>query len=108
MERRLATEASLKRAERLEALGRLSGGIAHDFNNLLTVMHGESEMLELSSMRGKHFTQKETDHLSEIRRATERATALTSQLLAFSRQQPRTPVPVDVDDTVCHLESLLH
>ena len=107
MDKRLATEASLQRAERLEALGRLSGGIAHDFNNLLTVMHGESEMLELSATRGRHFSDKERDHLSEIRRATERATALTSQLLAFSRQQPRSPVPVEVDATVSHLESLL-
>ena len=107
MERRLATEASLQRAEKLEALGRLSGGIAHDFNNILTVLEGESELLELSA-DDERFNNDELANISAIRGATEKASALTSQLLAFSRQQPRAPEQVEVDTALARLQTILH
>ncbi len=107
MERRLLTEASLRRAEKLEALGRLSGGIAHDFNNILTVLQGESDLLNLSAEQGRQFSKTEQDNLQEIRRSTEKAAALTSQLLAFSRQQPGSPEHVDIDLALSKMQSML-
>ncbi len=67
----------------MEAVGRLAGGIAHDFNNLLTVILGFSEFLI------EQLPPDEAPHrdASEIRTAAQRATRLTKQLLAFSRQQ---------------------
>ncbi len=88
-ERRTAEDAlrrsgeAVQQAQRMEALGRLAGGIAHDFNNLLTVILGFSEFLI------EQLPEKDASHrdASEIRMAAQRATRLTKQLLAFSRQQ---------------------
>ena len=78
-----ASEHRLRHAQRMEAVGRLAGGIAHDFNNLLTVILGFSEFLieELPENGPAHRDA------TEIRMAAQRATRLTKQLLAFSRQQ---------------------
>lgn len=77
------SEQRLRHAQRMEAVGRLAGGIAHDFNNLLTVILGFSEFLI------EQLPPKEPAHrdATEIRTAAQRATRLTKQLLAFSRQQ---------------------
>src|SRR5690349_19780690 len=78
-----ASEHRLRHAQRMEAVGRLAGGIAHDFNNLLTVILGFSEFLieQLPASQPAHRDA------SEIRMAAQRASRLTRQLLAFSRQQ---------------------
>jgi two-component system cell cycle sensor histidine kinase/response regulator CckA len=76
-------EEQLRHAQKLEAVGRLSGGIAHDFNNLLGVMIGYSEDIESRVAPGDPLRKS----AEEIRKAGQRAAALTQQLLAFSRQQ---------------------
>jgi two-component system cell cycle sensor histidine kinase/response regulator CckA len=77
------SEQRLRHAQRMEAVGRLAGGIAHDFNNLLTVILGFSEFL-IEQLPPGHPAHRDA---TEIRTAAQRATRLTKQLLAFSRQQ---------------------
>ncbi len=76
-------EEQLRQSQKMEAVGRLAGGIAHDFNNLLMVMRGN---LELARETVAHDPEAAED-LLEISRAVDRAAALTSQLLTFSRQK---------------------
>lgn len=81
-ERELAVR--MHQSEKMESIGRLAGGVAHDFNNLLTVINGGLD-LALEELDGTDT--KLRNELEEIRQASERATALTRQLLAFGRQQ---------------------
>ena len=97
------TERQLRQAQKMEAIGRLAGGIAHDFNNLLTAILGYSELL-LQQMAAE--TPQRAD-LDEIRKAGERAAALTRQLLAFSRQQILEPRVAEFNDIVTNVEKLL-
>ncbi len=80
-------EAQLQQARRMEAVGRLAGGIAHDFNNLLTIIKGYTE---LALMRAKGLPELKTD-IERIEDASERASGLVRQLLAFSRRQVLQP-----------------
>jgi len=107
MQRRAETEASLHRAQKLEALGRLTGGIAHDFNNILTVLLVEAEALYASANIGRPLTDSEREHVLEIRGAAERASALTRQLLAFSRHPVGVPQVIDPDRSIQKLEPML-
>ena len=97
------TQHELVQAQKMEAIGRLAGGIAHDFNNLLTVIIGQSDLLAMSCERGDPRLQ-----LAEtIQDAANRASALTRQLLAFSRKQMLQPTALDVGDVVAGVASLL-
>jgi signal transduction histidine kinase len=96
-------EAQLRQSQKMEAIGQLAGGIAHDFNNLLAVITSYSELL-IDGMPGD---DERRDDLHEIRRAAERATALTRQLLAFSRRQVLLPTVVDLNAAVRDLERML-
>jgi PAS domain S-box-containing protein len=89
-------EDQLRQAQRMEAIGRLAGGVAHDFNNLLTVIEGFTAILvdELGAEGDLGGS------LVEIQKAASRATALTRQLLAFSRRQVLQPRYVDMNDVV--------
>jgi len=102
-ERVRAVEGQLLQAQKLEAVGRLAGGIAHDFNNLLTVIQGTTD-LALRSLSLDHALLQD---LTTILGATDRAAALTRQLLAFSRRQTLRPVVIEINAVVAGLESLL-
>jgi PAS domain S-box-containing protein len=93
----------LRQAQKMEAVGRLAGGVAHDFNNLLTAIQGNAEFVLPELAAG---TQARED-VEEIRRAAERAAALTRQLLAFSRKQVLRPRLVELNDVVDGMERLL-
>jgi len=107
MERREEAEASLHRAEKLEALGRLTGGIAHDFNNILTILLAECALLERSAEAGRALSRQEIEEIGEIRHASERAAALTGQLMSFARQRVGNPIPIDPNEAIRKLEPLL-
>jgi len=92
----------LRQAQKMEAIGRLAGGIAHDFNNLLTVIRGYSRLL-LDRATGHEFR----GGLARIDDAADRAAALTSQLLAFSRRQVLQPKVFNLNTLVQHLEKML-
>jgi len=96
-------EEQLLHAQKLEAVGRLAGGVAHDFNNLLTAIGGYTEFL-LGSIEDADPRRAD---VIEIKRATERAITLTSQLLAFSRRQVLQPEVLDVGEVVEELQGML-
>jgi two-component system, cell cycle sensor histidine kinase and response regulator CckA len=98
-----ALENQLEQAQRMEAVGRLAGGIAHDFNNLLTVIGGLSSMTAQRLPAGS----LERQNLEQVVRASERATALTQQLLTFSRRQVTDVGSLDLTDVLSGLEPLL-
>ena len=89
------------RSARLEAVGRLAGGVAHDFNNLVMIIKGYSDMLLDSA------TPQSRPHIEEIKRAGDRASALTRQLLAFSRKQILEPQVLDPNQTVRNMVKML-
>jgi signal transduction histidine kinase/CheY-like chemotaxis protein len=86
-------EEQLRQSQKMEALGRLAGGVAHDFNNLLTVIKGHSELILDGNTRGATVLASG----QQIRRAADRAAALTRQMLAFSRKQALQPKILDVN-----------
>ena len=98
-----ASEHRLRHAQRMEAVGRLAGGIAHDFNNVLTVILGFSELL----IDGLEEEDAARGDAAEIRKAAERASRLTKQLLAFSRQQVAERRVFDLVEAVCHLQPMI-
>jgi two-component system cell cycle sensor histidine kinase/response regulator CckA len=93
----------LRQAQKMEAVGRLAGGVAHDFNNILTAILGYSDMLVAAT--GPDDARRED--LLEIRKAAERAAALTNQLLAFSRRQLLRPQVLDLPALVANLANML-
>ena len=94
----------LRQAQKMEAIGRLAGGIAHDFNNLLTVIRGYSRLLlDRTTGHGHEFH----GGLARIDDAADRAAALTSQLLAFSRRQVLQPKVFNLNTLVQNLEKML-
>ena len=95
-------ESQLRQAHRMESVGQLASGIAHDFNNLLTVINGMSDLVLAQ------VSQDDPVHadVQEIQRAGERAATLTSQLLAYSRQQILAPRELDFNTVVAGMESL--
>ncbi len=101
-ERKLLEE-QFRQAQKMEAVGRLAGGVAHDFNNLLTVILGYSDVAH-SQLPAEHPLQQD---LEQIRKAGERAAALTRQLLAFSRTQVLLPQLVDVGEIVTDIDRML-
>jgi PAS domain S-box-containing protein len=95
-------EEQFRQAQKMEAVGRLAGGIAHDFNNMLSVIIGYSELLQDSLASSP--ARKSAD---EVKKAAERAAALTRRLLAFSRQQVLSPRVLNLNGVVDNLGKML-
>lgn len=102
-ERRREVEAQLMRSQRLEAMGHLAGGVAHDFNNLLTAVLGNVELARdeiAASDPARGF-------IDDIDAAATRAAVLSRQLLAFARRQVIESKPLDLNDIISGLQSIL-
>ena len=95
-------EAQLLQAQKMEAVGQLAGGVAHDFNNLLTAIISYSE-LAIARRPEKRLA----GYLKEIRSASERASHVTRQLLAFSRHQIVEPRAVRLNDLILDVDRML-
>jgi PAS domain S-box-containing protein len=100
---RYETQKNLKEAQeqlaasqKMEAVGRLSGGIAHDFNNLMMIVIGNLETAQHEVVKFPG-TARLSRAITKAMRGAQRAAALTSRLLAFSRRQPLDPKPLDVN-----------
>jgi PAS domain S-box-containing protein len=96
-------EAQFLQSQKMEVVGRLAGGIAHDFNNLLTVINATAEL----AASGLHESDPLRQDLEEIGRAGQRAAALTSQLLTFSRKQILNPTVLEPGALVAGMQSML-
>ncbi|POH84392.1 hybrid sensor histidine kinase/response regulator [Stutzerimonas stutzeri] len=102
MAERAQIEETLRQAQKIEAIGQLTGGIAHDFNNLLMVISGGLDMLD------RRADPERRERLMEgMRQAAQRGTALTKQLLAFSRRQSLAPEAVDLVLRISRMRELL-
>jgi signal transduction histidine kinase len=93
----------LQQSQRLESLGQLAGGVAHDFNNLLAVILGYAAFIERRAEEGS----RDARDVTEIRKAGERATRLTRQLLSFARREVVRPRVLDLTGVVLEMEELL-
>jgi PAS domain S-box-containing protein len=100
---RIAAEAQVRQAQKMEAVGQLTGGIAHDFNNILTVITGTIEVLT-EAVADKPQAVSIAKMIDE---AAERGAALTQRLLAFARKQPLQPRNVDVNELILDTVKLL-
>jgi two-component system cell cycle sensor histidine kinase/response regulator CckA len=100
---RIRLEGELRQGQKMEAIGRLAGGIAHDFNNLLTIIIGYTDLVlqQLAPDTPVH------SDVEEIRHAGASASALTRQLLAFSRKQILQPQILDLNGIVSRMNAML-
>jgi two-component system cell cycle sensor histidine kinase/response regulator CckA len=96
-------EAQMRQSQKMEVLGRLAGGVAHDFNNMLMVLGGCSELLDRSLPK----ESAARIYLDQIQRTTEKAAAITKQLLAFSRKQVLEFRPMDLHEALTESEFML-
>ncbi|MBN8808270.1 MAG: PAS domain S-box protein [Sphingomonas sp.] len=103
-DRRAAAEHQLRQLQKMEAVGQLTGGIAHDFNNMLAVVIGGLNLLQRRLSQGDTDVGKYVDAAME---GATRAASLTQRLLAFARQAPLAPEPVDANRLVKGLSDLL-
>lgn len=102
-EERHRLQSQLRQSQKMEAIGTLAGGVAHDFNNILTVLTGYGTLLQM------RIDKKDPNrmYVDQIMSASLKASNLTHSLLAFSRQQPISLAPVDIDGTIKGTEKLL-
>lgn len=105
IEARGDAERALRQAQKMEALGQLTGGIAHDFNNMLNVVIGNLDMLSRRLARGDTNVQRFASFALD---GATRAAQLTERVLAFARQQPLRPEPINANKLVAGMSDLLH
>ncbi|MGA7626839.1 MAG: PAS domain S-box protein [Candidatus Acidiferrales bacterium] len=96
-------EEQLRQAQKMEAVGRLAGGIAHDFNNLLMVIQGYADLMAERLSENDPLRR----NAEQIQTASQRATSLTRQLLAFSRKQMLAPKILNIQSVVVEMEKIL-
>ncbi len=97
------TEAALRQSQKLEAIGQLTGGVAHDFNNLLTIIRSSVDFLRMPNLP----EERRQRYMSAVTDTVERASKLTSQLLAFARRQPLNPQVFNVGQRVQNIGDML-
>lgn len=100
-------EDQLRQAQKMDAIGRLAGGVAHDFNNLLTAIIGYADVIYERLHEGDGRDDHIRRDIAEIRKAADRAAALTRQLLAFGRKQFLRPQLLDLNETAAGLMQML-
>ncbi|NLW36711.1 MAG: PAS domain S-box protein [Syntrophorhabdus aromaticivorans] len=96
-------EAQLRQAQKMESVGTLAGGIAHDFNNILTTLIGYATIIQMKM--GKNNPLR--SHVDQILSASQKAADLTRSLLTFSREQPVSLIPLDINNTIKAAKKLL-
>ncbi len=96
-------EEQLRQSQKMEAMGRLAGGIAHDFNNLLTIIKGYSQLFLIDLKKGDPTGKG----IEQIQKATQRASDLIRQLLAFSRRQVMEMKVLDLNHLLGELDKML-
>ncbi|HTD21613.1 MAG TPA: ATP-binding protein [Terriglobales bacterium] len=104
MAERKRAEETLRRAQKMEAVGRLAGGIAHDFNNLLTIITGCNHLLREEIGNDPALLEK----VDAISKAGDRASSLIRQLLAFGRRQVTLPKVLSLNDVLSDMSEMLH
>ena len=105
-ERRAADERT-RQTQKMEGIGQLTGGIAHDFNNLLTIIIGNLETLQRNLGADSLDADRLQRSAENAMRGARRAESLTQRLLAFSRQQPLDPKPIELSRLVTGMSDLL-
>ena len=100
---RHASEDRLRQSHRMESVGRLAGGVAHESNNQMSVVLGAASFI----LRRSDLPQAVRDDVEHIRKAAERTSAVTAQLLAFSRRQVLRPTVIDLNALVINWETVL-
>jgi nitrogen-specific signal transduction histidine kinase len=101
----MATEDSLRQAQKMEAVGQLTGGLAHDFNNLLAGVIGSLEVMKTRAAQGRYGELER--YINAAGGAAKRGAALTQRMLAFSRRQTLDPRPADVNELVNSMAELI-
>jgi PAS domain S-box-containing protein len=105
--RRRVAEEGLQQALKMEALGRLTGGLAHDFNNFLQVIVASCEMMERRLRDKGYWDEDFIRPMGSSRRAIDKASELTKQLLAFSRRQKLNPSNLQINELIVGIQNML-
>jgi PAS domain S-box-containing protein len=96
-------EEQFRQSQKMDAIGQLAGGVAHDFNNILGVIQMQSDLLK----SGGNLSPAQLDFAGEIGAATQRAAALTHQLLLFSRKEVLQPRDLDLNESINEMTKML-